>query len=361
MGARRGEWESGGVGEWESRAAGRASGESPLPSPARMARGSGAGSAGPGADGSAGARTEGQVYHGASLLARYASLVKLPHTLFALPFAGVGAVLASYRHPQGATLGAALLIVVAFTAARFAAMAFNRIVDREIDAENPRTRLREIPSGRLSVPQAWAAVVATSALFILAAFALNPLCGWLSPAALAWVFFYSYTKRFTSWAHNVLGFALGIAPVGAFLAIAGHWSRPWYALLTLASAVMFWVAGFDIIYSLQDVEYDRAKGLKSLPATKGVAKSLLLARIFHAHSFVFFLVLGLLHRFPVHWLYLVGVAIMGAILGYEHWVVARQDPQRLDLPTIDRAFFLANVGVSTTLFAFTLLDRLFLG
>ncbi|NIV21323.1 MAG: 4-hydroxybenzoate octaprenyltransferase, partial [Gammaproteobacteria bacterium] len=140
--------------------------------------------------------------------------MKLPHTLFALPFAGVGAVLASYAHPEALTAGTVAWILVAFTAARFAAMGFNRIADREHDAANPRTRARELPSGRLTLGQAWAAVLFTSTLFVIAAWRLNPLCGWLSPVALAWVLAYSYTKRFTELTHLVLGLGLGIAPAG---------------------------------------------------------------------------------------------------------------------------------------------------
>ncbi|MGH7461170.1 MAG: UbiA family prenyltransferase, partial [Longimicrobiales bacterium] len=150
---------------------------------------------------------------GPSLAARYASFVRLPHTLFALPFAGVGAILASYGQPQNLTVARTLWIVVAFTAARFAAMGFNRIVDRQFDAVNPRTQLRELPSGRLSLLQAAGAVAVAVVVFVFAAFRLNALCGWLSPLALAWTFFYSYTKRLTYWSHWVLGLALGIAPV----------------------------------------------------------------------------------------------------------------------------------------------------
>ncbi len=306
----------------------------------------------------ASSRREGQVFAGGSLAARYASFVKLPHTLFLLPFAGVGAILASYTHPEGVTWRAVAWILVAFTAARFAAMGFNRIVDRRWDALNPRTAGRELPSGRLSPAQAVGAVALAAAIFIFAAWQLNPLCGWLAPFALAWIFFYSFTKRFTSWAHNVLGFSLAIAPVGAYLAVAGQWSRPWYSLITLASAVMFWSAGFDIIYSLQDVEFDRAHGLYSLPARKGVKKAITLARVFHAHAVVFFLIVGLLHRFPVHSFYMAGVVITAIIFFYEHWMVTRRGAEHIDLPVVDRAFFHANVAVSSMFFLFTLLDRL---
>lgn len=304
---------------------------------------------------------EGQTFAGDSLLARYASFVKLPHTLFALPFAGVGAVLATYRHPEALTWTTALWIVVAFTAARFAAMGFNRIVDRRHDALNPRTRGRELPTGRLSLAQAWAAVLVAAAVFIAAAWQLNPLCGLLAPVALAWVFFYSFTKRFTAWSHHVLGMALGIAPVGAYLALTGEWGTPWYALVGLAAGVMCWVAGFDIIYSVQDVDFDREHGLSSLPATRGVRRSLVWARLFHGAAVALFFLPWLLDWFPVGWPYLTGVVIMAGILHYEYTLVRGRDADDLDLGRINRAFFRANVGVSTMFFAFTLLDRIVAG
>jgi 4-hydroxybenzoate polyprenyltransferase len=303
-------------------------------------------------------RREGQTYDGHSLAARFASLVKLPHTFFALPFAGVGAVLASYRYGDGVTVGSIGWIVLAFTAARFAAMGFNRIVDRHYDSLNPRTAARELPAGRLTVAQAASSVAAASATFILAAWMLNPLCGWLSPVALGWIFFYSYTKRFTSWAHHVLGLALGIAPAGAFLAISGAWPEPWYGLPVLAAGVTFWVAGFDVIYSVQDVEFDRRHGLHSLPVRYGPAGALRLARVFHLLSFALLAAIAGLGLFPVGMLYLGGLAVMAGLLAYEHLLIGTGDPARLDLPRIDRAFFHANVAVSTSLFAFTLLDRL---
>jgi 4-hydroxybenzoate polyprenyltransferase len=310
-------------------------------------------------EGSAG--LEPQTHRGGSLAARYASLVKLPHTLFALPFAGLGAVLASYTHPQGITPAAGFWIVVAFTAARFAAMGFNRIVDRRLDALNPRTAARELPTGRLTLLQATAAVAAASALFIFSAWQLNPLCGWLSPVALGWVFFYSYTKRFTAASHLVLGLALGIAPVGAYLAVTGEWTAPWYALVLLAGAVSFWVAGFDTVYALQDVDFDRRQGLHSIPARLGAWRGLLLARLFHALALAAFLAVWFLEPFPVGALYLVGLGAMAALLGYEHWLVRDQAGGPLDLGRIDRAFFHTNVGVSMSLFLFTLLDRVLLG
>jgi 4-hydroxybenzoate polyprenyltransferase len=301
---------------------------------------------------------EGQTFGGGSLAARYASFVKLPHTLFALPFAGVGAILASYGWPGGLTVASAGWIVLAFTAARFAAMGFNRIVDRGYDARNPRTAARELPAGRLTLTQAVAAVVAASALFIASAWLLNPLCGWLSPLALGWILFYSYTKRFTAFAHHVLGIALGIAPVGAFLAVSGAWPQPWYGLPVLAAAVMFWVAGFDVIYAVQDLEFDRRHGLHSIPSRLGARSALRLARVFHATSFLLFAAVFALQLFPVGHLFLGGVIVMAALLAYEHRVIGGGDPERIDLPRIDRAFFHANVAVSTSFFVFTLADRL---
>jgi 4-hydroxybenzoate polyprenyltransferase len=301
---------------------------------------------------------EGQTYQGESLLARYASFVKLPHTLFALPFAGVGAILASYTYPGQLNLASAGWILLAFTTARFAAMGFNRIVDRRWDALNPRTAGRELPAGRLSTGQAWTAVVVASALFVGAAWMLNPLCGMLAPLALGWVLFYSYTKRFTALAHHVLGVALGIAPAGAFLAVSGAWPEPWYALPVLAAAVMFWVAGFDVIYSVQDADFDRRHGLHSLPARLGPAGALRLARLFHATSFLLFAAMGTLKLFPVGKLFLGGVAVMAVLLVWEHRTIGGGDPASLDLPRIDRAFFHANVAVSASFFIFTLADRL---
>ena len=303
---------------------------------------------------------EGQTFEGGSLASRYASFVKLPHTLFALPFAGVGALLASYDYADRITVRMVLWILIAFTAARFAAMGFNRIADRHHDAKNPRTQMRELPAGKLTLTQAWIAVVLASALFVFASFSLNRLCGWLSPVALAWIFFYSYTKRFTSFAHFVLGLSLGIAPVGAYLAISGEWSRPAIALVVLAAAVMCWVAGFDVIYALQDLEFDRKHGLHSIPTRLGADGSLLTARVLHVVSVAAFAAVIALQLFPVHWLYAFGLAIMVGLLVYEHRLLAGMHYHQLDLKVIDKAFFRVNVMVSTSFFAFTLLDRLFL-
>lgn len=299
---------------------------------------------------------------GGSRIATYASFVKLPHTLFALPFAGVGAVLASYTYPEAVAWAPLAWIVIAFTAARFAAMGFNRIVDRRYDALNPRTRLRELPTGRIGLFEAVAAVLVAAALFVVAAWQLNPLCGWLSPIALVWILFYSYTKRFTSASHLVLGLALAIAPVGAYLAVAGAWPTPWYGPVLLAAGVAFWVAGFDTVYALQDVDFDQAHGLRSIPARWGARRGLSIARAFHALSLSAFLSVWALGLFPVGPWYLAGVAVVAGALAYEHWLMRGQGKQAPpNLKRIDRAFFHANVAVSMSLFLFTLLDRIVAG
>ena len=301
---------------------------------------------------------EGQTVAGTSLAARYASFVKLPHTLFALPFAGVGVVLASFASAARITPLLAFWVVLAFTAARFAAMGFNRIVDRHYDALNPRTARRELPGGRLTVAQAAVAVAVSAAVFVYAAWQLNPLCGRLAPLALLWVFFYSYTKRFTAWSHHVLGLALGIAPAGGYLAVTGAWPAPWFALPVLSAAVMFWVAGFDVIYAIQDVDFDRAQGLHSIPARVGARRALMRARLFHVVAWLLFATLAVLRLFPVGPIFAIGLLGMAGLLVYEHRVIGDATPDKLDLPRLDRAFFRANVGVSTSLFVFTLLDRL---
>jgi len=218
---------------------------------------------------------EGQTFTGATRLSTYASFVKLPHTVFALPFALVGVIIGSYQRPvTWAMLG---WVVLAFTAARFAAMGFNRIVDREYDARNPRTRMRELPRGAMSVREAWVSVAVASAVFVVAAGMLNRLCLWLSPIALAWVFFYSFTKRFTRLAHLALGLGMSIAPVGGYLAVTGEWSEPAWMLIALALAVATWGGGFDILYALQDEHFDRSQRLFSLPVAYGTKRALLVS------------------------------------------------------------------------------------
>jgi 4-hydroxybenzoate polyprenyltransferase len=292
---------------------------------------------------------EGQTFDGRSRLVTYANFVRLPHTVFLLPFALVGMTLASYvGRVRGTTV---LWIVVAFTSARFAAMGFNRIVDRQIDARNPRTAGRELPSGAMSLTEARLAVGAASLVFVLAATALNRLCGLLSPAALAWVFFYSYTKRFTSWSHLVLGLGLAIAPVGGYLAVAGRWSTPWWTLVALALAVACWSGGFDIFYALQDAAFDRAHGLYSIPATFGEAGALRIARILHLVTVIALAAAGI--GAGGGWLYAAGVAFVAVMLAYEHSLVRVGDLSRLDA-----AFFTTNGVISLTFFAVVAAERL---
>lgn len=292
---------------------------------------------------------EPQTLQGTSRLVLYSNLVRLPHTAFALPFALVGAVLASFRY--SITLTQLIWIVVAFTAARFAAMAQNRLVDREFDARNPRTAGREIPSGRLSVAEARASIVIASTVLVLAAGMLNGLVLALSPIALIWLLGYSYLKRYTTWTHLALGIADGIAPAAAFLAISASWSDPWYLLPLLALAVAFWVGGFDILYALQDVEHDRAEGLHSIPARYGVRAAILAARVYQALAVICLLVAGL--AFPeAGALYYVGVGVTAALLLYEHSLVTRDDLSRLNV-----AFFNVNALISAAFCAFVVLDR----
>ena len=292
---------------------------------------------------------EGQTFAGTSRWVQWVNFVKLPHTVFALPFALVGATLASFSH--GVTAGTLGWIVLAFTAARFAAMGFNRIVDRQIDARNPRTASREIPSGAVTVREATLAVVVACVVFVFAAWQLNPLCATLSPVALGWVLWYSYTKRFTHWSHVVLGIGLAIAPVGGYLAVAGEWSTPWWMLIALAVGVSSWTAGFDVLYALQDEEFDRAERLHSIPVVFGRRGALAIARGLHVLTILALAAVGT--AVPVGWLYALGVCVAAALLLYEHSLV-RGD----DLSKLDAAFFTMNGVISITFFGFVLAERL---
>jgi len=292
---------------------------------------------------------EGQTFAGESRWITYANFVKLPHTVFMLPFALVGATFATYEAPV--TAWKVLGIVVAFTAARFAAMGFNRVVDREIDARNPRTARRELPRGAMTPTEAKVAVSLASVVFVIAAASLNPLCGFLSPLALAWVFFYSYTKRFTRLSHLALGLGMSIAPVGGYLAIAGHWSHPWWLLVALAIAVATWGGGFDILYSLQDVAVDRAQRLYSVPAAMGEAGAVRVSRAMHVVTVLALVLLGVASA--AGWVYWAGVGTVSALLLYEHSLVSADDLSRLDA-----AFFTTNGIISILFFSFVFAERL---
>lgn len=291
---------------------------------------------------------EPQTWAGTAPWVRYSNLVRLPHTAFALPFAIVGIVFASYRYPVG--VGQVFWIVVAFTAARFAAMAFNRVVDRRYDAANPRTRGREIPAGRISAGAARVAVAAACALFLFAAAMLNPLCLALSPVALLWLLGYSYAKRYTAWTHLALGIADGIAPAGAYLAISGEWTATG-TLILLLLGVGFWVAGFDVLYALQDVEFDRRMGLHSIPARWGERAGLWAARGYQALAVAAFAAAGWVYP-EVGGLYFVGAAVTAALLLYEHSLVRVGDLSRLNT-----AFFTLNALISAAFAAFACADR----
>lgn len=295
------------------------------------------------------ANPDGQVLRGTSLLVRYLNFVKFPHTLFALPFALLGVVAASAHAPLRART--VVLAVVAFAAARWAALGFNMIADLRFDRVNPRNRQRELPRGALSLGQAWASVLVAAATFLLAAGGINRLCAVLAPFALGWVLCYSYAKRFTHWPHLWLGGSLAIAPVGGWLAVTGAWSEPWWTLAAVTLAVTTWVAGFDICYSLPDGPFDRSQGLRSLVARYGIGRSLGIARVLHGLTVPALALFGFGAGLGP-W-YFAGVAVAGAILLYEHSLLQTDDLSRLDA-----AFFTWNAMMSSTVFAFALLDRL---
>jgi len=293
---------------------------------------------------------EGQTFGGESLLVRYVNFVKLPHTLFALTFALLGVLAASRLEPV--TLRTVLLVVVAFSAARWAAMGFNRVADLRFDAVNPRTRNRELPRGALTLAQAWVSIAAAMVLFVLAAWALNPLCLLLSPIALGWVLTYSLAKRFTWWPHLWLGMSLAIAPVGGYLAVTGRWSHPAWLLLAVSIAVATWVAGFDIFYALPDAGFDLNQGLKSAVVRLGERRAIILAKLLHGLTIPALALFGLGADFGA-W-YFVGLLVATGILVYEHRLVRPGDLTRLDA-----AFFTMNGVMSVTVFGFALIDRMF--
>ena len=298
-------------------------------------------------DGGGGSR-EGQTFGGESLLVRYANFVKLPHTVFALPFALLGLLVASRETAlTWRTLG---LVVLAFTCARFVALGFNRIADRELDARNPRTRARELPSGRLTLRQAWVAVALAAAVFLTTAWALNPLCRALAPLALVFISAYSYAKRFTHWSHLWLGLADGIATPAGYLAVTGRWSEPWWLLPVGALAVTFWVGGFDVFYALQDEAFDRSERLASLVVRLGQARAILAAKLLHGLALVALVLFGVGAGLGVA--YYVGVGVGAALIAWEHQLVKPGDLSRLNA-----AFFTANGIVSIVVFLGALVDR----
>ena len=274
-------------------------------------------------------------------------MIKFEHTIFALPFALISVILAS-RQQHGLTTNSLIWILLAMVGARSAAMAFNRLADAEIDAQNPRTAKRHIPAGLLTRAQVWAFLLASIAVFEFAAWRLNTLCLLLSPIALAAVLGYSYTKRFTSLCHLFLGFAIGIAPIGAWLAIRGQFN---IIPLLLGAVVMLWIAGFDIIYALQDYEFDVKSPLYSLPKRLGKTNALLLSRLMHTLMIALLILVGVLSG--LHLAYFLGIVVVTSLIIYEQSLVKPNDLSKVDL-----AFFTLNGWVSISLFAFVLLDSL---
>jgi 4-hydroxybenzoate polyprenyltransferase len=264
-------------------------------------------------------------------------MIKIEHTLFALPFAMLGAVMAAGGWPP---LEKLVWITVCMVGARSAAMAFNRLVDRDFDAANPRTRMRALPAGLLSPRFVWIFTLASSAIFLYGAAMLNSLTLILSPVALGSVLFYSYTKRFTALSHLVLGWCLSIAPTGAWLAIRGHFD---VTPLLLSAAVMLWTAGFDIIYACQDYEFDRGTGLYSIPKKLGIPGALWMARILHLLMFSSLVALFFVGEFK--WLGGIGVGLAALLLVRQHSLVKADDLSRLDA-----AFFTTNAMLSVILF-----------
>jgi len=272
-------------------------------------------------------------------------MIKWEHSVFVLPFALCGAILAANGLPSAHALA---WIIVAMVTARSAAMAFNRLADASIDAANPRTRTRALPTGTLSPAFVATFVVVSCALFVVAASQLNRLSFVLSPIALAMVLLYSYTKRFTRWSHLVLGFAMGIAPSAAWIAVRGSLDP---RILLLTAAVTFWGGGFDVLYACQDYEFDRETGLHSIPRYFGIGKSLWIARAFHI--LMLLLLISLVGAFGLGKLAIAGVVAVGLLLAYEHSLVSDHD-----LSKLNAAFFTMNGVISVVFFIFLAADRL---
>lgn len=275
----------------------------------------------------------------------FLEMIKFSHTVFALPFALSGALLAANGLPSGSQI---LWIVLAMAGARTTAMGLNRLIDAEIDARNPRTAGRAIPAGLISKGTTLGFILASLALMLVAASRLNPLCLKLSPLAVGFLVLYSFCKRFTSLAHVVLGICLAAAPIGAWIAIRGSIAAP---PLILGGAVLFWVAGFDILYALQDLEYDRSAGLHSIPVALGVDGALWTARFFHLVMLA--LLLGLFITMQLGGFFMAGIVVSAAMLLYEHWLLRDGD-----LTKLDAAFFNMNGYISIAILVFTAADVL---
>jgi len=293
----------------------------------------------------------------------YLSLVKFSHTIFAMPFAMIGLFLGGtygkpvydsylqnqlygYLHPFVVT---ALLVIICMVTARSAAMAFNRYLDRAFDAKNPRTAIREIPKGIISPESALRFVILNSILFVVTTWFINPLCFYLSPVALFVILFYSYTKRFTMLCHLVLGLGLSLAPIGAYLAVTGIFDL---LPILFSLSVIFWVSGFDIIYAMQDVDFDQSQKLHSIPASLGKERALQLSTLLHMLSAACIITAGIYGDF--HWLYWIGAVVFCGMLIYQHSIVKPNDLSRVNI-----AFMTAN-GIASVVFGVVVIVALFL-
>ena len=284
-------------------------------------------------------------------LSRYLRLIKFSHSIFALPMAGIAVVQALPASPlleggAGLLLRALLLVLVAMVALRSAAMGFNRLVDRDFDRKNPRTANRELATGEISVASARLFVILSVTIFMVAAWLLNPLCGWLSPLAIGVVFFYSYTKRFTWLCHFFLGLAIGLAPTAAWIAIL---ERVDLAPVLWSAGLLFYIAGFDLLYSCQDAEFDRKLGLSSLPARFGVPTALVVARLSHGAALVFFALAGFYSGTGL--LFAVTLLVVAALFFLEHYLVRGGKLHHIPI-----AFFHVNAAISSVLFLGIVLD-----
>ena len=287
---------------------------------------------------------------GSSRIGNYFSLVKISHTIFSLPFAMIGFFLAIKTHGENLSIRVLVLVLLCVFFARNAAMAFNRYSDREFDKKNPRTALREIPSSVIQPRSALLFVILNAMLFILSSFFLNPLCFILAPVALFVVLGYSLTKRFTYLSHLFLGLGLALAPIGAYLAVSAK-----FDLLPLiySVVVIFWVAGFDILYALQDISFDKSENLKSLPVSLGKRNALILSAIFHLTAVCLVMFAGFTgHAGILFWM---GAAIFTLLLSYEHLIVTPSDISRVNLS------FATMNGMASVLFASFVIADLFLG
>ena len=273
----------------------------------------------------------------------FLKMIKLEHSLFALPFAFVGMFLAANGLPSWNVI---VWVVVAMVGARSAAMGLNRYADAEIDARNPRTASREIPAGNISKTATIFYIILSLAVYFLAAVMLNKLTAILSPIPILIFILYAYAKRFTNFCHIILGIALGLAPVCAWIAVTGTVNLPPFIL---GGAIILWVAGFDILYAIQDIEYDRKEGLHSIPAVFGVSGSLIIARLLHFAAFFLFILLMAFTN--LGYIYLAGVLISGALMAYEHSLVSKDDLSKLNM-----AFFNMNAYISITIMIFSIID-----